>query len=105
MAITQRPVRTGSTTPIAGDGAAVVLIPATPLHARARRGVQIYADAGNPGTVYVGLSDVTATVIGAATDGFPILAGKSVVVPIKRVGDLFCRAGGSGTNKVSWMII
>ena len=102
MAITQRPVRTGSTASIGTSE--VVLIPASPLHARARRGVQIYADADNPGTVYVGLTGLDAAVAGAAADGFPILAGKSVVVPIKRVGDLFCIAD-TGTNKVSWMII
>lgn len=51
-------------------------------------GVQVIADAGNSGIVYIGVrSTLTAGTVNA-TDGFPLSSGESIFVPVSTEADL-----------------
>ncbi len=68
-----------------------------------RKGVQIKADAGNSGTVYIGLSDVTKGDV-AATDGFPLAAGEGLFVPCNDITLIYAIGSASG-QKVYYLVI
>lgn len=53
--------------------------------------LQIKAGDANSGTVYIGLSDVTAGT-NADTDGFPLAAGQGTYLPIVQTGIVHARA-------------
>lgn len=59
------------------------------------RGVQIKAAIGNTGTVYVGNSDVTANAADA-TDGFPLVGGEALFVPIDDPSKVYVIGSASG---------
>jgi len=71
---------------------------------KAKRGVQITADASNPSIIYVGLTGVTAD-SADATDGYPIAAGDTVVIPTRNPALLYVIAKTGSTGKLWWMII
>jgi len=60
-------------------------------------GVQIYADSNNAQPVMVGRSDITAAT-GAMTAGYPIEAGKTLLVPTTRVEDIYVIATNGATG-------
>tara|TARA_B100000700_G_scaffold320652_2_gene418345 strand:+ start:2338 stop:2637 length:300 start_codon:yes stop_codon:yes gene_type:complete len=99
MAIRQRPVRTGRVSSI-GTAAAQL----TSSVVKAKRGVQITADSDNAATIYVGNSNVTADAADT-TDGYPIAAGETVVIPTRKPSDLYLIAESGDAGKVWWLII
>lgn len=79
---------------------AVPLVASTRL---ATRGVYVKAAASNTGTVFVGNSDVT-TGGTEATDGYPLFAGESVMLPIEDAQRIYVRADGAN-QKVNWLSV
>lgn len=79
-------------------------VPITSVTTNARRGVQIIASTANTVTVYVGPEGVTAGTSAATTDGFPLAAGDSIVVPV--IDATKIRAiTASSTATVSFMLV
>ena len=76
----------------------------TTTHVHAKRGVQIVADSGNSVSVYVGISTVTAD-SADATDGFPLAAGESVVVPVIAPTTIYVRAASGSSSKVFFITV
>ena len=68
------------------------------------RGVQVIADATNSVIVYVGLSTVT-TDAADGTDGFPLSAGESIVVPVIDPSLIYVRAPSGSSSKVFFMTV
>lgn len=66
-----------------------------------RFGVKVIADRTNTGTVYVGRSTVTNGVVDA-TDGFPLLRGEQVGLPIRNA-NLVWVIGSTAGQKVYWI--
>lgn len=82
-----------------GATALQLIATATPLV----RGIQIRADDGNAANfVYVGLAAVTAGIGAAATDGYKLKAGESVVVPIDDASKIYVVGSTTGLA-VSWI--
>ncbi len=76
----------------------------TTTHVHAKRGVQIVADSGNSVAVYIGISTVT-TDAADATDGFPLAAGESVVVPVIDPTTIYVRAASGSSSKVFFITV
>ena len=68
------------------------------------RGVQIIADSTNSVKVYVGISTVTAD-SADGTDGFPLAAGESVVIPVIDPSTVYLIASTGSTSKVFFMTV
>ena len=83
-------------------GTTAVQITTSTIHAH--RGVQVVAAAGNSVTVYVGTSTVT-TDSADGTDGFPLAAGESVVIPIIDPSKIYVRAASGTTSKVFFITV
>ena len=99
MPIRQFPIRTGgkgsiSTTPLQ----------LTTVDAEGQRGIQITAASGNAAAVYVGESNAITPGTVDATDGYPIAAGATVVIPTLRADELYVVAPSAG-HQVHWMLI
>ena len=71
---------------------------------KADRGVQITASAGNSATIYVGLSNVTGDAADA-TDGFPLAAGESILVPVRDARLIYVLASTGTNSKVFFMLV
>lgn len=69
----------------------------------AKFGVTVKAATGNTGTVYIGLSDVTAGTT-AATDGFPLEPGESITLPVNNPNLLYAIASANN-QKVFWSAV
>ena len=52
-------------------------------------GVQIVADAGNSGTVFVGVRPTITAGTADATDGFPLQAGESFLLPVSQESEIW----------------
>ncbi len=65
------------------------------------RGVVVKAANANTGTIYVGLSDVTAGTTGA-TDGFELGAGESVLVKVDNANKIYVIA--SAVNQIAYWL-
>ena len=63
------------------------------------RGVQVIADSTNSVKVYVGLSTVTGT------DGFPLAAGESIVIPVSDPSTVYVRAPSGTSSKVFFIAV
>jgi len=72
---------------------------------KARRGVQITAPADNGSTVYIGNSSAVTADSADGTDGYPVIAGETVVIPTRNPDLLYAIAESGSDNKVWWMII
>ena len=70
----------------------------------ANRGVQIVADASNSSTIYVGLATVT-TDAADSTDGFPLSAGESVVIPVINPSTVYVIAASGSDSKVFFITV
>ena len=68
------------------------------------RGVQIIADSTNSVKVYVGISTVTAN-SADGTDGFPLAAGESVVVPVSDPSLIYVVAPSGSSSKVFFITV
>jgi hypothetical protein len=79
-------------------------VPITSVTTNARRGVQIIASTANTVTVYVGPEGVTAGTSAATTDGFPLAAGDSIVVPVIDATNIHAITASS-TATVSFMLV
>ena len=66
-----------------------------------RNGVVVKASALNCGTVFVGLSDVTAGTA-EATDGFPLAAGENVTIEVTNVNLIYVIAD-TNNQLVYWI--
>lgn len=67
-------------------------------------GVQIYADANNSQSILVGKSDITAAT-GSMTDGYPLAAGDSILIPARRVDEIYVVAANGATDLVANYVI
>lgn len=90
---------TGSKTSIGTS--AVAITAATEF---AKRGVQIVATLGNTVPVYIGPQGVTAGTSAATTDGYPLQAGESIVVPVIDPTKIYAITA-SATASVSFMLV
>ena len=99
MPIRQFPVRTGRKT-ITNTATQL-----TAVDAEGQRGVQIVAGSANADTVYVGESSAVTADGGDTTDGYPLAAGETLVLPTLRADELYLIADSSGSNKVWWILI
>ena len=68
------------------------------------RGVQVIADSTNSVIVYVGLSTVTADAADG-TDGFPLSAGESIVIPVIDPSLIYVRAPSGSSSKVFFITV
>lgn len=68
---------TGSKTNINTTASAI-----TTINTNAQRGVQVLADPANAVSVFVGPAGVTAGTSNPTTDGYPLAAGDSIVIPV-----------------------
>lgn len=69
----------------------------------ANNGVLIKASDNNAGVVYVGNSDVTASVAAPTTDGFPLNAGDSIFIEIDYADKIYLRAD-TASQVVSFIV-
>ena len=99
MPIRSRPIYTGRTSSIGTSAVAL-----TSSDVSGDRGVQIFADSSNAGTLYVGEDDTVTADSADGTDGYPIAAGETVVIPTLRP-DLLYVIASTGTNKLWWMLV
>lgn len=99
MPIRSRPIYTGRTSGI--EQTAVAL---TSSDVSGERGVQIFADSGNTGILYVGEHSTVTADVADSTDGYPIAAGETVVIPTNRP-DLLYVISSADTNKLWWMLV
>ena len=90
---------TGSKT---GIGTSAVSI--TSIQTNAKRGVQIVANSANTVSVYIGPSTVTAGTSAATTDGYPLAAGESIVVPVIEPSKIY-GVTASSTAIISFMLV
>ena len=90
---------TGSKT---GIGSTAVAI--TSRNLNASRGVQIMASTSNSVAVYIGPQGVTAGTSSSDTDGFPLAAGESVVVPVIEPNKIYAITASS-TASLSYMLV
>lgn len=61
-------------------------------------GVQIVADAGNSGVVYVGVRATLTAGSANATDGFPLSAGDTVFLPVSKESEVQLIGSASGQS-------
>ena len=66
-------------------------------------GVLVMADSTNTGIIYVGNSDVTAGNT-AGTDGIPLVAGASAVIPINNPNKIYVIASAEN-QKIYWLAV
>tara|TARA_R110000744_G_scaffold73552_5_gene147292 strand:- start:16764 stop:17060 length:297 start_codon:yes stop_codon:yes gene_type:complete len=85
-----------------GIGTSAVSI--TSVAINAKRGVQIVANSANTVSVYIGPSTVTAGTSAATTDGYPLAAGESIVVPVIEPSKIYA-VTASSTAVVSFMLV
>jgi hypothetical protein len=72
---------------------------------KAQQGVQLHAPAANPATIYVGTrSNITAD-SNDLTDGFPLGAGQSLLVPVISPTEIWLKAAGGSTGKVFFILV
>jgi hypothetical protein len=72
---------------------------------KAQQGVQLHADSANPATIYVGTrSNITAD-SNDITDGFPLAAGESLLVPVISPTEIWLRAAGGATGKIFFILV
>ena len=79
-------------------------VPITAIETNARRGVQIVANSANTVTVYIGPSTVTSGTSAATTDGYPLSAGESIVVPVIEPSKIYA-VTASSTAIISFMLV
>lgn len=68
-------------------GATAAPIFSTETSERCRTGIEIKASAGNAGTIYVGTSSGVTADLDDDTDGYPLAAGQSILLPFPSVQD------------------
>lgn len=100
MPIRQRPIRTGRKSSISTTSAQL-----TTITESGQRGIQITADSTNAGIVYVGEASTVTADAADGTDGYPIAAGDTIVIPTLRADELYVIASTGTTNKVWWMLV
>lgn len=79
-------------------------VPITTVETNARRGVQIVANSANTVNVFIGPSTVTAGTSAATTDGYPLAAGESIVVPVIEPSKIYA-VTASSTATISFMLV
>lgn len=79
---------------------AVALVSATP--ATSENGVRIVADPNNTAAVYIGKSSAVTANSADATDGYPLYAGREIVIPKEYANEIYVIAP-SGSQAVWWM--
>ena len=79
-----------------------VSLASTELHAQ--RGVQIVAGTGNAHPIYIGQSSTVTADSSETTDGYPISAGESIVIPVIDPNSIFL-VSAAGTGKVFYVSV
>tara|TARA_R110002012_G_scaffold200610_2_gene369571 strand:+ start:5643 stop:5936 length:294 start_codon:yes stop_codon:yes gene_type:complete len=70
----------------------------------AKKGIQVVADPNNTVVVYIGDDTVTAGTSAATTDGYPLQAGDTVVIPIFHASEVYAITSSS-TATIHFMLI
>jgi hypothetical protein len=70
----------------------------------AKAGVQIRAALANTDAVWVGVYNTVTSGSNDSTDGFPLLAGESILIKHRRPHEIYIIAS-SGTQKVHFLIV
>tara|TARA_B100000519_G_C14079056_1_gene360585 strand:+ start:349 stop:645 length:297 start_codon:yes stop_codon:yes gene_type:complete len=70
----------------------------------AKRGVQIVATLANTVPVYIGPEGVTAGTSAATTDGYPLQAGESIVIPVIDPTKIYAITASS-TASISFLLV
>lgn len=73
----------------------------TPVDTKAKAGLQIYTDANNTSSVYIG-QGTGITAQSGANDGFPLPADSSLFLPIVEVDEIYGISDVSGQH-VWWL--
>lgn len=72
---------------------------------RAKQGVQVQAHSDNSDTIYIGFGNtVTVTGTDDDTDGYPLAAGNSLLIPITNPNEIFVISGAS-SQRLNFLII
>ena len=90
---------TGSKT---GITTTAVTLASTELHAQ--RGVQICAATGNANPIYIGQSASVTADSAESTDGYPLSAGESIVIPVIDPNTIYL-ISAAGTGKVFYVSV
>ena len=90
---------TGSKT---GIETSAVALTSTELHCK--RGIQILADSSNSNAVYVGNDSSVTAGTAESTDGYPLAAGESIVLPVTDPNSIFV-IGPAGTGKLFFVSV
>tara|TARA_R110002012_G_scaffold110259_1_gene254664 strand:- start:41 stop:334 length:294 start_codon:yes stop_codon:yes gene_type:complete len=90
---------TGSKT---GIETTAVAITDTDLHCK--RGIQIVADSSNSNSLYIGNDSSVTAGTAEATDGYPLAAGESIVLPVTDPNTVFA-IGPAGTGKLFFVSV
>tara|TARA_R100000742_G_C4226020_1_gene48632 strand:+ start:179 stop:472 length:294 start_codon:yes stop_codon:yes gene_type:complete len=90
---------TGSKT---GITTSAVALSSTDLHAH--RGVQIVAATGNANPIYIGQSASVTADSAEATDGYPLSAGESIVIPVIDPNTVYV-VSAAGTGKAFYVSV
>jgi|TARA_R100001129_G_scaffold6759_1_gene5178 hypothetical protein len=90
---------TGSKT---GIETTAVAITDTDLHCK--RGIQIVADSSNSNSLYIGNDSSVTAGTAEATDGYPLAAGESIVLPVTDPNTVFV-IGPAGTGKLFFVSV
>lgn len=69
-----------------------------------RTGVLIKSSSDNSGLVYFGFSDDITADVADATDGFPLAAGESVLIPASRGTQVYVIAS-EASQKIWWAVL
>ena len=96
MILTRDDIKTGAKSAI---GTSAVQL--TTIEHHCLNGISITADKDNSGTVYVGLSGITAGTVDA-TDGIPLEAKDSVFIEIEDIRKIYVIGSAAG-QKVWWL--
>ena len=70
----------------------------------AKKGIQIVSDPNNTVVVYIGDDTVTAGSSAPSTDGYPLQAGDTVVIPVFHPSEVYA-VTASSTATIHFMLI
>ena len=65
-------------------------------------GVLVYADPLNSAAIYIGFSNTITSDDADTTDGFPLVAGASLLLQVRHISDIWVVAA-SGSQKLWWV--
>ena len=67
-------------------------------------GITFYADKGNRDLIWIGNSGLTAA-SGQYTDGFPLVSGASMFLPLRHPDSIYVRTSSVTNQKIYWVYV